>query len=303
MTILETAAQQSQLLGRLVLNRETTEEMGRVHQFWLDSSQHCVVAFTAKSGLLGRHVQWFKWEQVTAIGEDSLLLVPIAESLTQPPVSSDLVVGHELWTDAGNKVGTVKDYFLDTITGAVVAYLFISNGWQGITDGMYLLSPKAIVSIGVKRVIAQAQAIQTAEQYSGGLSEKWNQTIEFLREDYAQTKRDVQIMVAGSQAVTAQLQEETQQVASTTQTKLVELTEQLQGQELVAQTQTKMGTVVEQLQDTAHAMATQMQETAATLQTRLEAKTGEKPAPTDTPRQEPDNSPESSAQLKQRAPE
>jgi len=36
------------------------------------------------------------------------------------------VIGHELWTNDGNKAGTITDYCFDLKTGAVMAYLFKS---------------------------------------------------------------------------------------------------------------------------------------------------------------------------------
>jgi uncharacterized protein YrrD len=66
--------QQSSLLGRLILNHETTEEIGHVKEFWLDPTLHQVTAIVSESGLLGRTKQFLRWEQVEAIGEDSLLV-------------------------------------------------------------------------------------------------------------------------------------------------------------------------------------------------------------------------------------
>lgn len=265
-TFSETVIQQSKLIGRLILNRDNAEEMGRVNQFWLDISKHRVAAMSCKSGFLGRNVQFFRWEQIEAIGKDSILLSILTEPLTVKPDSADLVVGHELWTDAGNKAGSITDYCLDPQTGVVVAYLFVSNGWQGITDGTYLLLPQAVISLGAKRLIAQAEQVQNAEQFSGGLSEKMAQAAEFLKEDYAQTRRDMAAVVEGSQTTASQLQVTTQQAVGQTQTKLTEVGGKVQEttQQVAAQAQTK-------LTDAAQAIAAQVKQKAATIQTQLEA--------------------------------
>lgn len=271
-TFSETVVQQSKLIGRLILNRYTAEEMGRVNQFWLDTSNHRVVAMSCKSGFLGRNIQFFRWEQIEAIGKDSILLSILTEPLIAKPDSTDLVVGHELWTDAGNKAGSITDYCLDPKTGVVVAYLFVSNGWQGLTDGTYLLLPQAVMSLGAKRLIAQAEQVQNAEQFSAGLSDKMAQAAEFLKEDYAQTRRDIAAVVESSQTTASQLQETTQQVAGQTQIKLTEVGGKVQQttQQIAAQAQTKLTDVTGQLQDTAQTMAAQVKQKAATIQTQLE---------------------------------
>ncbi len=239
-TLPETAIQQSTLIGRLILNRDTAEELGHVSQIWLDTIEHRVVLIACKSGLLGRNVQFFKWEQIEAIGEDSILLSSPTETIKIEPDSGDLFIGHELFTDDGNKAGTVSDYCFDPETGIVVAYLFISNGWQGMTDGTYVLMPQDIVSLGAKRLIAKAQQVKNAEQFSGGLRGKIAQATEFLKESYAQTRRDMADVVEGGQSIASQIQEKTHQVAEQTQTKLAAVAGQVQ--EKAATIQTKLET-------------------------------------------------------------
>ncbi|MEA5503537.1 PRC-barrel domain-containing protein [Halotia wernerae UHCC 0503] len=184
-------------------NKSPVVRIGRVSRFWLDITNHRVAAIACKSGFLGRNVQFFGWQRIEAIGKDSILLSLPTESLTVKPDSTELVVGHELWTDAGNKAGNITDYCLDPQTGAVVAYLFRSNGWQGITDGTYILLPQAVISLGAKRLIAQAEQVQNAEQFSVGLSEKMAKAAEFIKEDYAQTRRNVVTVMEGSVAIAA----------------------------------------------------------------------------------------------------
>ena len=53
---------QSELLNRLVLERSTAEEVGRVEQVWLNPQSHKVEGFTCKSGFLGSKKQVLTWE-------------------------------------------------------------------------------------------------------------------------------------------------------------------------------------------------------------------------------------------------
>lgn len=257
----ENTVQQSALLGRLILDRQTTDKIGQVKEFWSHADLHQVTAIVAESGFLGHKVQYLRWAQVDAIGEDSVLVSLSADASGEPPKGSEVVIGHELWTDAGNQVGKLTDYCFDLQTGAITAYLFMSNGWQGIADGIYMLMPQAVVSIGAQRVIAQEALVKASEQFSEGLKGRLNQVTEFFREDYAQTMQDMAALKATGQSTVAQVQAKTQ-----------EATEQVQEvtQQATTAAQSLIGDAQSRLQQTAHDMATQIQEKTKTAQSQLE---------------------------------
>jgi uncharacterized protein YrrD len=264
--------QQSNLLGRLILNHETTEEIGHVKEFWLDPTLHQVTAIVSESGLLGRTKQFLRWEQVEAIGEDSLLVSLAVEGSEETPQGSEVVIGHELWTNDGNKAGTITDYCFDLQTGAVVAYLFHSNGWQGITDGVYLLLPEAVLSTGTKRFIAKADQVKQAEQFSEGLRDKLAQVNEYLKKDLAQTRQDMAALKESGQSTAAQVKEKTQQATAYVQTTVSDISEQAQGvtQQVADRAQSTLTEAGERIQHTAHDVATQVQEKTKTVQAKLE---------------------------------
>jgi uncharacterized protein YrrD len=264
--------QQSNLLGRLILNRETTEEIGHVKEFWLDPTLHQVTAIVSESGLLGRTKQFLRWEQVEAIGEDSLLASLALEASEGTPQGSEVVIGHELWTNDGNKAGTITDYCFDLQTGAVVAYLFHSNGWQGITDGVYLLLPEAVLSTGTKRFIAKADQVKQAEQFSEGLRDKLNQVTEYLKKDLARTRQEMAVLKESGQSTAAQVKGKTQQATAYVQTTVSDISEQAQGvtQQVADRAQSTLTEAGERIQHTAHDVATQVQEKAKTVQAKLE---------------------------------
>lgn len=264
--------QQSNLLGRLILNRETAEEIGHVKEFWLDATNHQVMAIVSESGFLRRKVQFLRWGQVEAIGEDSILVSLSVETSGDPPEGSELVIGHELWTDDGNKAGRITDYCFDLKTGTVVAYLFNSNGWQGITDGVYILMPEAVLSSGTKRLIAKAEQVKDAEQFSEGLKGKLAQATEVVKEDFAQTRQDMAALKERGSSTVAQVKEKTQQVGIQMQTKLSDIAEHAHGatQQIATQAQSTLAEASERIQHTAHDVAKQVQKKAETVQTKLE---------------------------------
>ncbi|MGK7876254.1 MAG: PRC-barrel domain-containing protein [Xenococcaceae cyanobacterium] len=248
----KTPIKRSDLLNRLVLDYSTTEEVGRVKQLWLDVKAHQVKGLTCSEGLLGRNKRSFTWAEIETIGTDSILVRTLEGAEPEKPESWESVVGHEMWTDAGNKVGSLKDYTIDPQTGAVIDYLFVSNGWRGVTDGIYRLPSTAIINVGRKRVIAIDAMVQNAEQYAEGLSHKIHKAAEFAKEDYTHTQQDLSAARQRTQAIATQLQQRTQKVRSQAKEKLSEVSSQLQQttQQLTSQAKEKFSEVKTQLQGT-----------------------------------------------------
>jgi uncharacterized protein YrrD len=223
--------QHSDLMNRLVLDRSTAEDLGRVDQVWLSGKTHQVTGLSCKSGLLGRKRAAFAWGQVETIGEESVLVTYVPGTEVQRPEDVELLIGHELWTDGGNRAGTVVDYRFDARTGAVVDYLFVSNGWRGRLDGVYRFAPQAVISVGRKRLIVQAAAVEEPEQVSAGLADRVTQVTEFLKDDYARTKEDMKAALEGTQAIAAQVQGQGQKLVEQAQDTVAEVGDRLRSSE------------------------------------------------------------------------
>lgn len=243
------------LMGRLVINQQTVEEIGRVHQLFVDSKTHTVVGASCKAGLLGRNIHGFKWSQVSSIGDDSILIDGSPEATPAMPDTISPIVGLELWTDSGNKVGSISNYCLDTSTGQVTDYVFVASGLQGIKEGSFSFPHTAVMSVGQKRAIAKESALNSAEKFSGGLQDKLHQAVEFVKEDYAQSQAELTTFVTSAQPAVSKIQASAQQVAS--------------------QAKETAETVQCQLQTTVHKVAEQVQETAASVQNKVEPPSSE----------------------------
>ncbi|MGB3402429.1 MAG: PRC-barrel domain-containing protein [Microcoleaceae cyanobacterium] len=216
------ALKQSELLNRLVLDRQTAEKVGRISQLLLDNHAQKVIGIVCKSGLFGKEKQILSWEQIEAIGQDSILvqlpqtpLLEIADSI-QPPINK------ELWTTAGNKVGKVLEFFFNPNTGSVLSYLFSTNGLQGVMDGVYLLAPGAISSVGTQRMIVLEIAVQNPPKYTEGLARKLDQATVFLHQDYQKTKRDLTTIQQKTQGIVGIVKDMTQNVTQKVQAKSTE---------------------------------------------------------------------------------
>jgi uncharacterized protein YrrD len=249
------AIKYSELINRLVLNRQTAEEVGRVNDVWLDCNSHKVVGFTCKSGILGSKKRSFFLSEIASIGADSIVvnLNPETNDPAKPePVSS--LINHEIWTDMGNKVGKLVDYLFNPQSGAVINYLFVSSGWRGILDGVYILPIAAIASIGSKRVMVSDSAVASPEQYIQGVAQKVGKAAEFIREDLEKTKFDFDSIKRGTQEITAQVKDKAQAATG----KAKEISEQVKDKAQAATEKAKE--LTEQAKDKAQVAAEKAKE-------------------------------------------
>ena len=253
----QTAIKHSDLINRIVLNRQNAEEIGQVAQLWLDPMAHKVLGLVCKSGLLGHKKRSFTWAEIEAIGSDSILVHLNSESKAKKPPSVESIVGYQLWTDGGNQAGTLMDYRFDPKTGKVVEYIFGSKGWRGIADGTYRLPPVAIASVGGKRVMAIEAMVQNAEHYTDGINQKVAQAAESLKDDYAKTKEDMAGLMEGAQGLATQVQENTKKVAGNAQQKLSDVAGQVQQttKQVTGNAQQKLSDVAGQVQETTKKVA------------------------------------------------
>lgn len=242
---------QSEMLNRLVLDCRTTEEVGRVDQLWLNPLFHQVVGLTCKSGLLGGKKRLFAWAQIETIGTDSVLVsYDPKEDEPEKPDSAVSLIGHEVWTDAGNKVGKVVDYLFAPDTGAIANYLFVSSGWRGVLDGIYLLPTTAIAGAGSKRVIVVDTTVQEPQRYTEGLNQKVTQAAEFLLEDYKKTQSDWETIKRSAQIITEQVKDTSEKVAKIAQEKLSEVKAKEQEASQLDDSVTTIDTTAEHVENT-----------------------------------------------------
>ncbi len=239
---------QSQLLGRLVLDRATTETLGHVAALWVDPRAARVLGIVIRSGPLplnlslklplGGPLRACAWGQVVAIGADSVLvdLGTQGESLQQPEGAFDLV-GHEVWTDGGNRIGTVADLELDPAVGRVDRYLFRR---EGVADVAYSLPAGAAISGGPKRLLVVTQAAEAAEAVP--LTAAWDQALDSVQTSVQTTLR--------------QVQEKTKPIAETARSRFADLAREARDR-------------AKSLADTARTRATELTETMRDRADRL----------------------------------
>ena len=227
-TLSKKDVKQSALHNQLVLDFDTTEIVGRVKKLWFDLKSHQVKGLTCARGAFGREKHTFSWDKVITVGHDSILVNTENQEQVEQPESTDNVIGLQVWTDAGNKAGKLVDYCIDTNTGAIVAYLFISNGWRGIANGTYTLPPDTIITIGSKRIIVAETGMQNAQQYAKGLTEKVQHAKELIHDDIAKSQEDFGVAVRNSRKAASGLQTKAHQATEVAREKLSSAAKRLQ---------------------------------------------------------------------------
>ncbi|MDY6782703.1 MAG: PRC-barrel domain-containing protein [Cyanobacteriota bacterium] len=206
---------QSQLLGRLVLDRRTTETIGKIDCLGFDLRAHKVMAVSCKSGFF--KTRWVLWERIYSIGQDSIVANSNPgetdweeQAQTDWEKPEDSIIGCELWTDTGNKAGKIEDCLLDLDTGTVTCYLFSASGWGGLRHRTYMLPSEAIASMGKKRVLTSVEAVQRSEPYSDRLDRLLERAKDFIVEDRDKTQQELVEAKERFATLVGQFREETQ---------------------------------------------------------------------------------------------
>ncbi|MEM6836191.1 MAG: hypothetical protein AAF609_04980 [Cyanobacteria bacterium P01_C01_bin.120] len=203
----QTPVRHSQLHSRLVIDLETTEELGKLSQFLVDVKHHQVEGFVCRKGLLSLDTLPVMWVQVESVGQDSILVRRSGAVVSERLDTAIALENQAIWADSGDQVGQLADYCIDLSTGAITQYVFTAPGWQGLTDGLYTFAPEAVVSAGKKRMMVRQMALEQAEQFVSGVPERVK---EAWQQDVTRTREDVQGAIDRTQEVAEQVKNQAQ---------------------------------------------------------------------------------------------
>lgn len=201
----------SQLLNRLVLDRDTTEELGRIEVVWMHPPAHRVMGFVCKPGFMSKQRYAFNLKQLYRIGAESILVSSgAAETNVKEVRLLETLIGLEVWTDQGEKLGRIIDCLFDRKTGNITQYLFKSGGWRGFTSGIYQLPPKSVMSFGSKRVLVTSQVSEKIEVFQEGLEERFAEVSDLIKSGYSQ---EIDSFTTRAQKLSQQAEERLQRLA------------------------------------------------------------------------------------------
>ena len=183
--------QRSDLLGTMVVTRDTGKKLGVVSQLWVDIDQQEVVALSLRPNLLYGTPQPMLLSSIRQIGD--VILVDddtvIEDSLDVESYNS--LINCEVITETGELLGKVRGFKFDVDTGRLTSLIIASLGLPLIPDQVvstYELSVDEIVSSGPDRLIVFEGSEERVMQLTVGVLERlgigkpiWDREME---EDY-----------------------------------------------------------------------------------------------------------------------
>ncbi len=170
----EEIRQRSDLLGTLVVTRDTGKKLGVISQLWVDVDQRKVVALSLRPNLLYGTPQPMLLSSIRQIGD--VILVENEDVVEDIDVEIyNTLINCEVVTETGELLGKVRGFKFDVDTGEVTALIIASLGLPLIPDQMvstYELEIEEIVSSGPDRLIVFEGAEQRLVQLTVGLLER-----------------------------------------------------------------------------------------------------------------------------------
>ncbi|MBU6185231.1 MAG: PRC-barrel domain-containing protein [Synechococcales bacterium] len=203
---------QSILLNQLVLDRASLDELGRIELLWMYPTQHRVLGFICRSGLLSAKKLAFNLPQIKTLGDNGILVQsnPV-ETDAEKVKQLESLLNCEVWADDGHKVGKIVDYFFNLKTGAITAYLLLINGITGVTGSLYLLPPGNILNFGRSRILVSQSNLKALEIYQESWKIKLDKFGEVVKDDYTE-------LVQGWRSLTQQVKHQGEETRNRVQT-------------------------------------------------------------------------------------
>lgn len=170
----EEIRQRSDILGTLVVTRDTGKKLGVVSQLWVDIDQREVVALSLRPNLLYGTPQPMYLSSIRQIGD--VILVDDENVIEDIDVESyNNLINCEVITETGNLLGKVRGFKFDVDSGGLTALTIASIGMPLIPDQVvstYELPVDEIVSSGPDRLIVFEGAEERLIQLSVGVLER-----------------------------------------------------------------------------------------------------------------------------------
>jgi sporulation protein YlmC with PRC-barrel domain len=167
--------QRSDLLGTLVVTRDTGKKLGVVSQLWVDVDQQEVMALSLRPNLLYGTPQPMMLSSIRQIGD--VILVDTEDVIEDIDVEASYnnLINCEVITETGELLGKVRGFKFDVDTGKLSTLTIASIGIPLIPDQVvstYELPVTEIVSSGPDRLIVFEGAEERLIQLTVGVLER-----------------------------------------------------------------------------------------------------------------------------------
>lgn len=166
--------QRSDLLGTLVVTRDTGKKLGVVSQLWVDIDRREVVALSLRPNLLYGTPQPMLLSSIRQIGD--VILVDTEDVIEDIDVEAyNNLINCEVITETGELLGRVRGFKFDIDSGKLESITIASLGFPLIPDQVvstYELPIEEVVSSGPDRLIVFEGAEERLSQMTVGLLER-----------------------------------------------------------------------------------------------------------------------------------
>lgn len=170
----EEIRQRSDLLGTLVVTRDTGKKLGVVSQLWVDIDRQEVVALSLRPNLLYGTPQPMMLSSIRQIGD--VILVDDEDVIEDIDVETyNNLINCEVITETGELLGKVRGFKFDVDSGRLTTLTIASIGLPLIPDQVvstYELSVDEVVSSGPDRLIVFENAEERLVQLTVGVLER-----------------------------------------------------------------------------------------------------------------------------------
>ncbi|MFT0789091.1 PRC-barrel domain-containing protein [Synechococcus sp. H55.10] len=164
----------SQVLGTQVISQVNAARLGVVSEVWADLEAKQVLVLGVLEKAFAGSPRLLELRQVTALGQDAIL-VPNDEVFDDLDLEGlSRVVGSEVVTEEGIRLGKVKDFQFNSVSGLITGLILSNLGLTflpGFILSTYLLPADEIVSVGGERLIVADGAETRLTQLAKGILE------------------------------------------------------------------------------------------------------------------------------------
>jgi uncharacterized protein YrrD len=224
-----TPIKQSVLLTRMVLDRRTMEDLGRVEVIWMYPSAHRVLGFVCKSGMFGNRKRALNLAQIHSLGEGSILVSGQPTETDAARVQQlESMVGKEVWSDSGEQVGRIVDYTFSLQNGAIAHYWMVADRLFGLAAGIYQIAPRDILNIGATRVLVPDRQARQLTLVKPGIKQTITQVGDRVKDSYSEVVEELRSLAEQAQSTTGQAKEQLEHLTETAKHRAQPLTDQAQ---------------------------------------------------------------------------
>jgi sporulation protein YlmC with PRC-barrel domain/vacuolar-type H+-ATPase subunit E/Vma4 len=197
----------------------------------------------------------FNLGQIHTLGA-SILVNSGAQETDGDKVSQlESLIGCEVWSEAGERIGRVNDCVFNLKTGLISDYLISPGGLAIVTEGVYRLPPSKILSTGRRRILITEAAARSLEPYRMGIKSRLGKVTESLTQRAQsateQAKEQAQLLAQQARERSKQVREESQFLAQQARER---------GQGFVEQVKERGQAIGEQVKENTQSWTEQVQE-------------------------------------------